>query len=131
MVCHHWEASWSLPRIPCLVSSSENSGLQRQADIQDTVKAASPSPNGVLLSQLCGVESCESIVPTYQWDTFLGKFFKKLPSIKPQHHIKFMDGGIVECKLLSESEPTTHLLLKCNPEEVSRQTSWDCSTGPK
>jgi hypothetical protein len=90
-----------------------------QANIQDVVKAASPS--GVLLSQLCGDESGDSIVPMYQWDTFLGEFFRKLPAIKPLHHIKFMDGGTVECKLLSESEPTTHHLLKCNPEEVPQQ----------
>lgn len=86
------------------------------ADIENVVCRASPS--GVLIPQLCGDEMSNVIVPMYDWDNFLSPFFRRLLSIKPLHHIECRVDGSVMCKTLSQSEPVTHKLLKCDPDDV-------------
>lgn len=93
-----------------------NSKVDCLADIENVVRQASPS--GVLIPQLCGDEAGNVIVPMFGWDTYLLQFFRKLPSIKPLHHIDCRADWTVMCKTLSESEPVTHKLLKCNLADV-------------
>ncbi|XDV33088.1 hypothetical protein PO909_003653 [Leuciscus waleckii] len=93
-----------------------NSKVDCLADIENVVRKASPS--GVLIPQLCGDEAGNVIVPMFGWDTYLLQFFRKLPSIKSLHHIDCRADGTVMCKTLSESEPVTHKLLKCNLADV-------------
>ncbi|XP_077076123.1 uncharacterized protein LOC143729024 [Siphateles boraxobius] len=93
-----------------------NSKVDCLADIVNVVRQASPS--GVLIPQLCGDEMGNVIVPMYGWNSYLLQFFKKLPSIKPIHHIECRRDGSVMCKILSQSEPVTYKLLKCDPDDV-------------
>ena len=41
------------------------------------------------IPQLCGFEDGTVVVPVYDWATFLGQFFKKLPKITSYQHFFF------------------------------------------
>ena len=63
-------------------------------DIVEVVESSSKMNSAVLV----GTEnSDESYVPTYDWSTYLGQYFSKLPALKCYHHFKFTKGGIA-CK---------------------------------
>ena len=47
----------------------------------------------VNLSQLCGTEDREVIVPSFDWTTFLARFFRKVVSVKKFHHFHFEEGS--------------------------------------
>ncbi|XP_064636957.1 uncharacterized protein LOC135493509 [Lineus longissimus] len=85
-------------------------------NIEEVVRAASPA--GVLIPQSCGDEAGSVIVPMYNWDTYLSDYFRKLPSIKPLHHIECRRDGSVICKEMSESQPVTHRILKVDATDV-------------
>ncbi|XP_064646156.1 uncharacterized protein LOC135499340 [Lineus longissimus] len=52
-------------------------------------------------------------------DSMFGLFKrKKLPSIKPLHHIECRRDGSVICKEMSESQPVTHRILKVDATDV-------------
>jgi hypothetical protein len=91
-----------------------------KVDCLEDIKTVSlmASPSGVLVPQLCGDESGQVIVPMYSWDNYLSNFFRKMPAIKPLHHIECKQDGSVICKEYSETGTATHHLLKCAPEDV-------------
>ncbi|XP_035516337.1 uncharacterized protein LOC118327178 [Morone saxatilis] len=60
-------------------------------DIAQVVQNSSPS--GVNVPCLCGREDGTVLVPMYDWSTFLGTYFRKLPTIKSFHHFLFCQGS--------------------------------------
>ena len=68
----------------------------------------------VNISQLVGAEDGTVLVPTYDWQTFLGEHVNKLVGIKSFHHIRFSHDhkGSVFAKLKSDSAEVEHKLLK-------------------
>lgn len=77
------------------------------------------------------------IVATYDWSTFLGQHFKKIPNIKKFHHDRFSknEQGIVNCREYLTSlvqatfvlrngiaiPPVSGLLQKINPEGLTKE----------
>lgn len=47
------------------------------------------SSTGVNKAQLVGTHNGRVIVPVYDWISFLGQYFKKLPNITKFHHLRF------------------------------------------
>ena len=74
-------------------------------DIVDVVNSSAE----VNTAQLVGSQEGDVVVPTYDWATFLGKHFRKVPNIKQYHHFKFSrcSPGKVTLKELSDSPPST------------------------
>ena len=58
------------------------------------------SNTGAHKVQLVATQDSLVIVATYDWSTFLGHHFKKIPNIKKFHHIRFSknEQGIVNCR---------------------------------
>ena len=54
------------------------------------------------------------LVPVYDWSSFLGQYFKKIPHNKKFHHFRFSknEPGIVYCKELLSSPEQAFQLLK-------------------
>ena len=69
---------------------------------------------GVNVSQLCGLHDGSVLVPTYDWASFLDKYFKKLPGVKGYHHFRFSNDspGRVFCKRYVDSEEVQFDLLR-------------------
>ncbi|XP_064646740.1 uncharacterized protein LOC135499730 [Lineus longissimus] len=88
------------------------------ADIEQV--AVDASPREVLLTQLCGNEAGDVIVPVRQWDTYLSQFYRKLPEIKPLHHIEFLQDGSVNTRYMSESNTVSQNILKCDRADVGQ-----------
>ncbi len=53
------------------------------------------------------------IVPTYDWATFLGEHFRRVPQMKSYHHFTFSSSasGLVTLKQFSDSTSTTFRIL--------------------
>ena len=68
----------------------------------------------VNISQLVGTEDGTVLVPTYDWQSFLGEHINKLVGIKSLHHIRFSHDhkGSVFAKLKSDSAEVEYKLLK-------------------
>ena len=60
--------------------------------LQDIVTVVEQSSD-VNVAQLCGTESGDVIVPTFDWTTFQGTFFRKVANIKKFHHFHFAEGS--------------------------------------
>ena len=45
--------------------------------------------SGVNIAQLEGTHNGRVVVPVYDWASFLGQYFKKMPNIKKFHHFRF------------------------------------------
>ena len=60
----------------------------------------SSSTNGINKVQLVGTHNGKSVVPVYDWATYLGQYFKKMPNITKFHHFRFSrkELGVVYCK---------------------------------
>ena len=58
------------------------------------------SKTGVHEAQLVATQHGQAIVAVYDWSTFLGQYFKKIPTIKKFHHVRFSknEQGIVHCR---------------------------------
>ena len=56
----------------------------------------------VNVAELVGLHNGTVLLPTYDWVTYLGHYFKKLPRIKSYHHFCFHKDfpGTVFCKVL-------------------------------
>ena len=108
------------------------SSLYELARMVDTSSNA-----GVNKAQLVATHDGRVIVPVYDWSTFLGQYFKKLPNIKKFHHFRFSkdEPGVVYCReFLSSPEQAFFLLRngvaippgsvlpqKINPEGLSEE----------
>ena len=72
------------------------------------------SSMGINKAQLVGSHYGRVIVPTYDWASFLGRYFNKLPNIKKYHHFHFArdEPGRVYYKENSSSVEKSFMLLK-------------------
>ena len=78
-------------------------------DIVEVVESSSKMNTAVLV----GTEnSNECYVPTYDWSTYLGQYFTKLPALKCYHHFKFTNDGMVGCKKTINSPEVSVNILK-------------------
>ena len=69
----------------------------------------------VNLSQLCGTEDGEVIVPLFDWTTFLARFFRKVVSVKKFHHFHFEEESTtLRVQEYSDTAYLTQELLKQN-----------------
>ena len=69
---------------------------------------------GVNKAQLVGTHDGRTIVPAYNWSSFLERYFNKLPNIKKYHHFRFSkdEPGKVYFKEFSTSPEQSRVLLK-------------------
>ena len=69
---------------------------------------------GVNISELCGLHDGTVKVPVYDWVTFLGPYFKKIPGISKFHHFRLTKEhpGVVFCRKLLSSEEIEFQILK-------------------
>ena len=74
------------------------------------------STSGLNKAQLVGTHDGRVIVPVYDWSSFLGQYFKKLPNIKKFHHFRFSNEnpGKVFYKEFVSSPEQSFMLLKNN-----------------
>ena len=74
----------------------------------------SSSSMGVNKSQLVGTHDNRVIVPVYDWASFLGQYFRKVPNIKKYQHFRFSkdEPGIVYFKENRSSAEQSLMLLK-------------------
>lgn len=72
------------------------------------------STTGVNKSQLVSTHDGRNLVPVYDWASFLGQYFKKIPHIKKFQHFRFSknEPGTVYCKELLSSPEQAFQLLK-------------------
>lgn len=72
------------------------------------------STTGMNKAQLVGTHDGRVIVPAYEWSSFLGEYFNKLPNIKKYHHFRFSkdEPGRVYFKETRSSPEQSHMLLK-------------------
>ena len=77
----------------------------------------SSSTNGINKVQLVGTHNGKSVVPVYDWATYLGQYFKKMLNITKFHHFRFSrkELGVVYCKArIFGPEIKVNLLRKTN-----------------
>ena len=76
----------------------------------------SSSNAGVNKAQIVATHDGRVIVPVYDWVSFLGEHFKKIPNLKKFHHFAFSKEtpGMVSCKESVYSPSQSFMLLK-NP----------------
>ena len=68
---------------------------------------------GVNKAQLVGTHDSKIIVPVYDWASFLGRYFIKMPNIKKFHHFRFVNSpGMVHFKEFMTSPELSFMLLK-------------------
>ena len=67
-------------------------------------------------AQLVGTHDGQVVVPVYDWSTFLGQYFKKLPNSKMFHNFRFSNEnpGMVFYKEFVSSPEQSFMLLKNN-----------------
>lgn len=73
--------------------------------LQDIVEMVNNSA-AVNEARLVGTQDEQTLVPTYEWSTYLGEHFKKVPNIKQYHQFNFVaqKPGRVLVKRFSDSE---------------------------
>lgn len=74
------------------------------------------STSGLNKSRLVGTHDGRILVPVYDWASFLGQYFRKLPNIKSYHHFHFSKEtpGKVYYKEFVTSPEQSFMLLKNN-----------------
>ena len=79
-------------------------------DIARSVKESA----SVNVAELVGLHNGTVLIPTYDWFTYLGNFFKKLPNIKFFYHFRFHRAfpGTVFCKEYWNSQERAVNLLR-------------------
>ncbi|KAK2549844.1 hypothetical protein P5673_029666 [Acropora cervicornis] len=85
------------------------------SSIYELARMVDASSNaGVNKAQLVATHDDRILVPVYDWSSFLGQYFKKIPHIKKFHHFRFSknEPGIVYCKELLSSPEQAFQLLK-------------------
>ena len=92
------------------------------SSLEDIVAVVNGSAD-VNTTQLVGSQEGEVVVPTYDWTTFLGKHFRKVPKIKTYHHFSFSSStpGMVTLKELSDSAPSTFQMAVDNWQPLSSE----------
>lgn len=91
-------------------------------------------------AQLVGSQEGEVLVPMYDWASYLGEYFRKVPQMKSYHHFTFSHRtpGEVELKLFSDSTSTSFQILadkswvpttaelppQISPSGLSNQRQW-------
>ena len=91
----------------------------------------------VNLSQLCGTENRDVIVPSCDWTTFLARFFHKVVNIKKFHHFHFEEGSttlrvqefsdtaFLQQELLKQNLPTiTEMPQTIRPKRLDAKRQW-------
>lgn len=65
-------------------------------------------------AQVVGTQTGEVVVPMYDWASFFGEHFRKVPRMKSYHHFTFTadNPGKVTLKLFSDSESIQYNLLR-------------------
>lgn len=64
-------------------------------------------------------DASNSVVYMYDWSSFLGTYFSRLPNILKYHQICFYSDGRVSSKYyVGDSECITHNILKCKPSPL-------------
>ena len=84
------------------------SSIYEMANIVETSSTA-----GVNKVQLVGTHDGRSIVPVYDWATYLGQYFKKSAHIKKYHHFRFSEeepGMIYYKEWITSPEKKVNLL---------------------
>ena len=78
-------------------------------DITDVVNSSAD----VNVAQLVGTQNGESVVPMYDWTTFLRDHFRNVPHMKTFHHFTFTAAhpGVVVTKEFSDSAGTKFTML--------------------
>ena len=79
----------------------------------DIARSVEESASGNV-AELVGLHSGTVLIPSYDWFTYLGNFFKKLPSIKSFYHFRFHRdfSGTVFCKEYWNSQERAVNLLR-------------------
>ena len=91
--------------------------------LQDIMPVVEQSSD-VNLSQLCGTEDGDVIVPSFGWTTFLARFFCKIINIKKFHHFHFEEGSTtLRVQEYSDSVFIEHELLKQNVASLLRKNT--------
>ena len=80
--------------------------------LQDIVDVVNQSAD-VNTAQLVGLQDGEVLVPIYDWATFLGEHFRKVPQLKSYHHFTFhhRTPGLVRLKKFSDSTSTSFQIM--------------------
>ncbi|KAG7481875.1 hypothetical protein JOB18_007261 [Solea senegalensis] len=81
-------------------------------DIAQVVENSSPE-SGLNIPQLVGTADGRAIVKTFDWQTHLSPYFRKLPQIKSYQHFSFNTNrpGVVLARTHSDAEPIEFQLL--------------------
>ena len=103
------------------------SSLYEFARLVDTCSSV-----GLNKAQIVGTHDGKTVVPVYDWVSFLGQFFKKIPNIKKFHHFTFSkeSPGMVSCKE-SVSFPHQSFMLLKNPTVVPRSVALPPTVEPE
>ena len=69
---------------------------------------------GVNVTQLCSLHDGSTIVPVYDWVSFLSPYFKKFPNIKKYHHFQFKQAtpGVLMYREFSDGTDERFSLLR-------------------
>ena len=92
------------------------------SSLQDLVDIVNTSAD-VNVAQLVGTQDGEVVVPTYDWVSFLGQHFRRVPQLKSHHLFIFSSSspGDVSMKLYSDSDSTHfRILADPSPRELPR-----------
>ncbi len=70
---------------------------------------------GANVPQLVGTEDGRQLVPTIDWQTFLGPYFRTMPGVKSYQHFRFesQSPGVMFYKQYSDSPESSFQILKC------------------
>ena len=85
--------------------------------LDDMARAVSESAETLNRPQLVGREDGTVIVPTYNWQTFLSPYFRKVDGIKSLHHFTFQAGSTAVTMRATEGEEQSLQLLK-DPDQL-------------
>ena len=86
------------------------------SSLYEFARLVETSSSGVNKAQLVGTHDGRVIVPVYDWISFLGQYFKKLPNITKFHHFRFSkeNPGMVFYREFVSSPEQSFMLLKTN-----------------
>lgn len=84
------------------------------SSIYELAAMVESNSTGVNKAQLVGTHDNTVIVPVYDWASFLGGYFNKLPNIKKYHHFRFSkdEPGRIYCKENRSTAELSFMLLK-------------------
>ena len=97
----------------------------------DIARAVEESAS-VNVAEFVGLHNGTVCVPTFDWVTYLGQFFKKLPNIKSYYHFRFDKDfpGTIFCKQYWFSEETAINLLR-NRNQLPRPGQLPATVSPQ